>query len=172
VIELWKLSFVCKSLLNKDYLDEILDSVIQNMGLKEKKIIVNDTVNAGEEFYIYSEGIMAKKIIIDSICVPYSESLLVFPLKEGYHKILFEGEETIIKNIYAKNPFEKKGIVNKDLLEEIVNISGGDFINGKIEREFNAIEDEIIIDMRHSFVFYFIILILLTLNWYLWMRRR
>ncbi len=172
IIDLWKLSFTMKCLENKDYLNEIFDSVLLFMNLKDKEIFLKDTVNAGEEFYIFSRNLNKKYVLIDNTIIPFAETILVYPLKEGIHTIKFIGNDTITKNIYAKNPKEEKKGINRILLEEIIKISGGKFVNNEFNEVLPIKNKEIIINLRHSVFIYLFIIFLLSLNWYLWMKER
>ncbi len=172
ILDIWKLSFSAIGLEDKDYLSEIIDSVIFFMGLREKEIIIPDTVNSKSEFYIYSNGLNADYIQIDSLFVPYSETLLVYPLNEGMHIIRFIGRDTTTKSIYAINPYEDKKGINRVLLEDIVKVSNGKFIKNEFFEDFGRKKKEIIVDIRHSIYSYLIIILLLSINWYLWMKER
>lgn len=175
-LELWKLALLDKSLYKKDYFKELMDDLTGELIKEESSISYSKKLPEGEDFILkFNKNKNSEKTFFwDGQKIPIKEdSILIKNPPRGLHYFRIDMQPKNIEDsvLIVAEGDDKMGI-DSTMLSSIAAISGGGEWDGSLSREdFQIKKREIWINLRHNWFFISLLLSILFLDWFLWMRK-
>jgi len=175
-LELWKLALSDKKIYSENFFKELMDNLTEKLTQEEMSISYSKKLAEGEDFILKfnKNKDLDKTFFWDGQKIPViADSLVIKKPSEGLHhfKITLPSQ-SIEDSVLIVGEFGDKMGIDSTILSSIGNISGGgEWDNSLKKTNFEIKEKEIWINLRHNWFFISLLLLLLFLDWFLWMRK-
>jgi len=176
-LELWKLALSAEKLYPENLFEKLMGDLLRELTPDEIRISYSKKLLEGEDFILrFNEQKKSVKTFFwDGQKLPITEDYITIrePLS-GLHHFKIELPSNSIEGsvMIVGKPGDKMGI-DTLMLSGIGDVSGGGKWSSSLVKENpNVKEREIWINLRHNWFFISLLLLLLFLDWFLWMRTK
>lgn len=175
-LELWKLALSAGQLYPENFFEKLMDNLLKELIKDETSTSYSRRLLEGEDFILQfgEQKDYAKSFFWDGQRLPVAgDSVTIGNPAKGLHHFKIELPSDTIEDsiLVVGEPGDRMGI-DTLMLSGIGAMSGGGRWDKNFKKEnLESREREILINLRHNWFFISLLLLLLFLDWVLWMRK-
>lgn len=175
-LQLWKLALMDKNKYTVDFFEKLMDNLTEELTTEGLIISYSKKLPEGEDFILkFDKNIESKKTFFwDGEVLPLIvDSIVIKNPLPGLHHFKITSPSGRIEDsvLIVEKPGDRMGI-DTLMLSSIADISGGGEWSSSLAMDNLQIKErEIWINLRHNWIFFSFLLLLLFYDWFLWMRR-